>query len=107
MGTAAYMSPEQALGRQVDTRTDLFSFGILLYEMCTSRSPFPGDTTGELLISIVQQVQVTPAQLNPDVPEGLAHIIDRCLEKDRELRYQHAVEIRAELKRLQRKLGES
>ena len=90
LGTAAYMSPEQALGRPVDTRTDLFSFGILLYEMCTGRSPFPGDTSGELLIAIVQQVQITPAQLNPDVPDGLAHIIDRCLEKDRELRYQHA-----------------
>jgi eukaryotic-like serine/threonine-protein kinase len=68
LGTAAYMSPEQALGRQVDTRTDLFSFGITLYEMCTGCSPFAGDTAGELLISIVQQVQVTPAQVNPDVP---------------------------------------
>jgi eukaryotic-like serine/threonine-protein kinase len=102
LGTAAYMSPEQALGRQVDTRTDLFSFGILLYEICTGRSPFAGDTTGELLISIVQQVQVTPARLNPDVPDGLARIIDRCLEKDRELRYQHASEIRADLKTVQR-----
>jgi eukaryotic-like serine/threonine-protein kinase len=102
LGTAAYMSPEQALGRQVDTRTDLFSFGILLYEMCTSRSPFQGDTTGELLIAIVQQVQVTPVQLNPDVPVGLAQIIDRCLKKDRELRYQHAGEIHADLKRLRR-----
>jgi eukaryotic-like serine/threonine-protein kinase len=102
LGTAAYMSPEQALGRQVDTRTDLFSFGILLYEMCTGRSPFPGDTTGELLISIVQYVQLTPAQLNPDVPHGLARIIDRCLEKDRDLRYQHASEIRADLKAVQR-----
>ena len=101
LGTAAYMSPEQALGRQLDTRTDLFSFGILLYEMCTSHSPFAGDTTGELLISIVQQVQITPAQLNPDVPKGLASIIDRCLEKDRELRYQHAAEIRADLKKVQ------
>jgi eukaryotic-like serine/threonine-protein kinase len=101
LGTAAYMSPEQALGRPVDTRTDLFSFGILLYEMCTGRSPFPGDTTGELLIAIVQQVQVTPAHLNPDVPDGLARIIDRCLEKDRDHRYQHAWEIRADLKRLQ------
>ena len=106
LGTAAYMSPEQALGRQVDTRTDLFSFGILLYEMCTGRSPFPGDTTGELLISIVQQVQITPAQLNPDLPVGLARVIDRCLEKDRELRYQHAGEIRADLKRLQRNSAE-
>ena len=102
LGTAAYMSPEQALGKPVDTRTDLFSFGILLYETCTGRSPFPGDTTGELLISIVQQVQITPAQLNPDVPDGLARIIDRCLEKDRELRYQHASEIRADLQRVQR-----
>jgi eukaryotic-like serine/threonine-protein kinase len=102
LGTAAYMSPEQALGRQVDTRSDLFSFGIVLYEMCTGRSPFAGDTTGELLIAIVQQVQVTPARLNPDVPDGLARIIDRCLEKDRDLRYQHAGEIRADLKRLQR-----
>jgi eukaryotic-like serine/threonine-protein kinase len=102
LGTAAYMSPEQALGRQVDTPTDLFSFGITLYEMCTGRSPFSGDTTGELLISIVQQVQVTPAQLNPDVPVGLATMIDRCLEKDPKRRYQHAGEIRADLKRLQR-----
>src|SRR5277367_446255 len=107
LGTAAYMSPEQALGKPVDTRTDLFSFGILLYEMCTGRSPFPGDTTGELLIAIVQQAPITPAQLNPDVPEGLARIIDRCLEKDRELRYQHAREIRADLKRFQRNSTEA
>jgi serine/threonine protein kinase/Tol biopolymer transport system component len=102
LGTAAYMSPEQALGKPVDTRTDLFSFGISLYEMCTGCSPFAGDTTGELLISIVQQVPITPAQLNPDIPEGLARIIDRCLEKDRHLRYQHASEIRADLERVQR-----
>src|SRR6202041_556031 len=107
LGTAAYMSPEQALGKPVDTRTDLFSFGILLYETCTGRSPFPGDTTGELLIAIVQQVQVTPAHLNPDVPEGLARIIDRCLEKDRQLRDQHASEIRADFKRLQRSSAEA
>ena len=68
LGTAAYMSPEQALGRPVDARTDIFSFGILLYEMCTGRSPFPGDSTGELLISIVQQAPVTPAELNPGDP---------------------------------------
>jgi serine/threonine protein kinase/Tol biopolymer transport system component len=105
LGTAAYMSPEQALGRPVDVRTDLFSFGIVLYEMCTGRSPFSGDTTGELLIAIVQQVQVTPAQLNPDVPVALARIIDRCLEKDREHRYQHAREIRADLREVQRKLA--
>ena len=101
LGTAAYMSPEQALGRTLDARTDLFSFGILLYEMCTGHSPFPGDTTGELLISIVQHVQVTPARLNPDVPEGLARIIDRCLEKDPGLRYQRASEIQGDLKAVQ------
>jgi len=107
LGTAAYMSPEQALGRPVDTPTDIFSFGIVLYEMCTGRPPFLGDTTGELLIAIVQQVQVGPAQLNPDVPDGLARIIDRCLEKDRDLRYQHASEIRADLKTLQHNLAEA
>ena len=96
------MSPEQALGKPVDTRTDLFSFGILLYEMCAGRSPFWGDTTGELLVAIVQQAPVSPARLNPDVPPGLARIIDRCLEKDRALRYQHAAEIRTDLKSLQR-----
>ena len=102
LGTAAYMSPEQALGRPVDTRTDLFSFGILLYEMCTGQSPFAGDSTGELLIAIVQQVPITPARLNPDVPNGLASIIDRCLEKDPGRRYQHASEIRADLMAVQR-----
>ncbi len=102
LGTAAYMSPEQALGKPLDQRTDLFSFGIVLYEMCTGQSPFAGDTTGELLISIVQQVPVMPVQLNPDVPVGLAGIIELCLEKNPEYRYQHASEIRADLKRLQR-----
>jgi eukaryotic-like serine/threonine-protein kinase len=102
LGTAAYMSPEQALGKPLDLRSDLFSFGIVLYEMCTGRSPFSGDTTGELLIAVVQQVPVTAAELNPDVPDGLARIIDRCLEKDRELRYQHARDIRVDLKRVQR-----
>jgi serine/threonine protein kinase/Tol biopolymer transport system component len=106
LGTAAYMSPEQALGRPVDARTDIFSFGILLYEMCTGRSPFPGDSTGELLISIVQQAPVTPAELNPGIPDGLIRIIDKCLQKDRELRFQHAAEIRAELRRLQRNPAE-
>jgi serine/threonine protein kinase len=106
LGTAAYMSPEQALGRPVDTRSDLFSFGILLYEMCTGISPFAGDSTGELLIAIVQQAPVTPVQWNPNVPVGLAQIINRCLEKDRELRYQHAGEICADLKRLQRNAAE-
>src|SRR5271168_1476601 len=102
LGTAAYMSPEQALGKALDPRTDLFAFGIVLYEMCTGQSPFSGDTTGELLISIVQQVPAMPAQLNPDVPAELGQIIELCLEKNPEYRYQHASEIRADLKRLQR-----
>ena len=102
LGTAAYMSPEQALGKPLDQRTDLFSFGIVLYEMCTGKSPFFGDTTGVLLISIVQQVPVMPAQLNPDLPAGLAGIIELCLEKNPEYRYQYASEIHADLKRLQR-----
>jgi eukaryotic-like serine/threonine-protein kinase len=106
LGTAAYMSPEQALGRPVDARTDIFSFGILLYEMCTGRSPFSGDSTGELLISIVQQTPVTPVGLNADIPDGLVRIIDKCLQKDREFRFQHAREIGAELRRLQRNSAE-
>ncbi len=102
LGTAAYMSPEQALGKPLDHRTDLFSFGIVLYEMCTGQSPFSGDTTGELLISVVQQVPVMAAELNPDIPTGLGGIIELCLEKNPEYRYQHASEIRTDLKRLQR-----
>ena len=94
--------PSRPWAEPLDQRTDLFSFGIVLYEMCTGQSPFSGDTTGELLISIVQQVPVMPAQLNPDLPAGLAGIIELCLEKNPEYRYQHASEIHADLKRLQR-----
>src|SRR5580698_3341851 len=100
LGTAAYMSPEQALGRSLDNRTDLFSFGIVLYEMTTGQAPFRGDTTGVLLLSIVQETPPAPRALNPDIPEGLQKIIQKCLEKDRELRYRTAGEIRTDLQHL-------
>ena len=102
LGTMPYMSPEQALGKPMDARSDLFSFGITLYEMAPGRVPFHGDTTGVLFLSIVQEAPVPAVQLNPDIPDELLRIIEKCLEKDRELRYQHAADIRSDLKRLGR-----
>jgi serine/threonine protein kinase/Flp pilus assembly protein TadD len=102
LGTMPYMSPEQALGKPLDTRTDLFSLGVTLYEMATGQMPFRGDTMGVLFLSIVQETPTPVMQLNPRVPAELQRIINKCLEKDREFRYQHASDISSDLKRLQR-----
>ena len=102
LGTVAYMSPEQVRAKQLDTRTDLFSFGVVLYEMATGALPFTGESTGVIYDGIMNRAPVPALRLNPNLPQKLDDIINRALEKDRELRYQHASDMRAELQRLRR-----
>jgi eukaryotic-like serine/threonine-protein kinase len=102
VGTALYMSPEQVRAQPLDARTDVFSFGVVLYEMTTRVRPFRGDSSGIIVDAILNRAPVPPVRLNPDVPAELERVIDKCIEKDRDLRYQHASDIRTDLQRLKR-----
>jgi serine/threonine protein kinase len=102
VGTIAYMSPEQVRAKELDARTDLFSFGAVLYEMATGAMPFRGESSGIIVNAILERQPVSAVRINPDVPPDLERVISKCLEKERNLRYQHASDIRADLQRLKR-----